>query len=88
MISDKFTPQCVDNSSETAFKDMIESLRNKLDDFNKEYDEDLKILDFKKKEYFDEFNKYELFIINKELGLLETMNDNEIKIRIKIKIKK
>ncbi len=28
LISDKFTPQCVDNSSETAFKDMIEMQQN------------------------------------------------------------
>ena len=61
-----------------SFKDMIESLRSKLDNFNKEYDEDLNILELIKKQYFDELNKYEIFIIKKELGLLESKNDNEI----------
>ena len=61
-----------------SFKDMIESLRSKLDNFNKEYDEDINILELIKKQYFDELNKYEIFIIKKELGLLESKNDNEI----------
>ena len=56
--------------------------KNKLDDFKKEYQQKLELLNLTKKNYIEEINKYESYLIYKELGFI----DKKTKIKIKIKI--
>ena len=59
----------------------FEDYKNKIDEFKKEYQEKSEVLNITKKAYFEEMNKYEVYLINKELKLDEKTNDNENNIK-------
>ena len=55
--------------------------KNKLDDFKKEYQQKLELLNLTKKNYIEEINKYESYLIYKELGLIDKKDDNKNNIK-------
>ena len=56
---------------------IYEDYNSIFDSFNKEYSQKIEILDKTRKSYLNEAVKYEAYLINKELGLLESINNNE-----------
>ena len=59
----------------------FEDYKNKIEEFKKEYQEKLEVLNTTKKSYIEEMNKYEAYLINEELKLEENTNDNENNIK-------
>lgn len=60
------------------FNFSYEVYNSKLESFNKEYSQKIEILNNTRKSYLNEAVKYEAYLINKELGLFESINnDNE-----------
>ena len=69
-IVQRFEKDKENNKINTDYNKMLEefykNVTDKIDDFDK-----------KRKLYLEEVSKYELYLINKELGLLEPKNENE-----------
>ena len=66
------------NPNISIYEDYI----SELESFNKDYSLKIDTMDSKRKNYIEEVVQYEAYLVNKELGLLESIN-NENKIKIK-----
>ena len=58
---------------------LYEDFNLKLDSFNKEYSQKIETMDSIRKNYREEVAQYEAYLINKELGLLESINNENNK---------
>ena len=56
---------------------MYEEFEKNKEDLEEEYAEKIRLMDEKRKSYILEMKNYEIYLINKELGLLESKNENE-----------
>jgi hypothetical protein len=57
---------------------IYEDYKKKFDKSNDLFDEKMKMLNDTRTAYFEEIKKYELYLIKKELGMLENNNENDV----------
>lgn len=55
-----------------------EEYKNAFYESNNDFDEKIKVFDEKRRAYFEVIKKYELYLIKKELGMLENNNENDV----------
>ena len=72
-----------DNPNISIYEDYI----SELESFNKDYSLKIDTMDSKRKNYIEEVVQYEAYLVNKELGLLESINNENNKKKKKDKDK-